>query len=500
MKGERSSAQHFGNHLKEAKHGTRDGLKTPSTSFRRLQTYALVWVNPTTKLSTRVDNVGGQNPTWNDNFIFRVSPDFLSSEISAVSVEIYAVGYLKDALIGTARFLFGNYLSPAVSYPAKGGAGVGIPSFIALHIRRPSGNFHGILNLGAMVINGLDLAVLTGISAIGYHHLMGHPHNQHKNRRNTHSAGGRNRKKTIEEHSDSCDNWCGNSWEHFDTDSSPAVGFLGSLPMWIKAQTFGLKTPTANLRRLQTYALAWVNPTTKLRTRVDIVGGQNPTWNDKFIFRVSPDFLSSDISAVSVEIYAVGYLKDALIGTVRFLIGNCLSPAVSYPAKGGAGVGIPSFIALQIRRPSGRFHGVLNLGAMVINGLVLAGLTGISAIGYRDLMGHPHYRRKHRRHPERRREQSKKTIEEHSDSCDNWCADSGEHSDTDSSPASCTSTTSTVLQDWNAKTEMAANENEKGLVDVGGSICGLGFQRKKNHANMNLLHCYAGWGFGESLD
>ncbi|XP_043712209.1 uncharacterized protein LOC122660992 [Telopea speciosissima] len=268
----------------------------------------------------------------------------------------------------------------------------------------------------------------------------------------------------------------------------------------------GLKTPSPNLRRLQTYALAWVNPTTKLRTRVDIVGGENPTWNDKFIFRVSPDFLSSDTSAVSVEIYAIGCLKDALIGTVRFLVGNCLSPAVSVssPDTVVAGVGIPCFIALQIRRPSGRFHGILNLGAMLINGLDLLGLTEFSAIGYRDMMGHQHHRhhRRHRhkhQHQHRRREQSNKSSEEQSDSCDNSCADSGDYSDAETSSASSTSTSSTVLQDCNGRRDIAADGNEKDLVDFGGSLCGLGFQRKKNHINMNLAQCCTRWGFGGPL-
>ncbi|XP_042504247.1 uncharacterized protein LOC122081273 [Macadamia integrifolia] len=253
----------------------------------------------------------------------------------------------------------------------------------------------------------------------------------------------------------------------------------------------GLKSPSTNLRRLQTYALAWVNPTTKLRTRVDIIGGENPTWNDKFIFRVSPDFLSNDTSAVSVEIYAVGCLKDPLIGTVRFLVGNCLCPAVSSPTKVFAGVGIPSFIALQIRRPSGRFQGVLNLGAMVINGIDLLGLTGFSAIGYRDMMGH---RNHHHRRQHRRREPLNKNSEEQPDSCDNSSGDSAEYSDAESSSASSTSTSSTVLQDWNGKRDILANGNEKDFVDIGGLFCGLGFQRKKN-----LLHCFTGWGSGGAL-
>ncbi|CAI9101200.1 OLC1v1038467C1 [Oldenlandia corymbosa var. corymbosa] len=121
----------------------------------------------------------------------------------------------------------------------------------------------------------------------------------------------------------------------------------------------GLKAPSGNPRKMYSYAVLWVDPSTKLRTRVDRVGAENPTWNDKFLFRVSPDFIASDTSGVVVEIYAVGYIRDYLVGTVRFLISSCLGK----PTSGE--IGTPAFTAVQIRRPSGRFHGVLNLAASV---------------------------------------------------------------------------------------------------------------------------------------
>ncbi|KAJ0265202.1 A_IG0024 protein [Hirschfeldia incana] len=120
----------------------------------------------------------------------------------------------------------------------------------------------------------------------------------------------------------------------------------------------GLKEPTGKLRRLQTYASVWVDSSDKLRTRIDRIGAENPIWNDKFVFQVSSEFLSSETSGVSIEIYAVGYLRDHLIGTVRFLVSNFLPTAAEK---------VPSLVALQIRRLSGKFHGVLNIAAMVID-------------------------------------------------------------------------------------------------------------------------------------
>ncbi|KAH7578005.1 hypothetical protein ACOSP7_000895 [Xanthoceras sorbifolium] len=139
----------------------------------------------------------------------------------------------------------------------------------------------------------------------------------------------------------------------------------------------GLKLQSSS-RQMRTYALAWVDPDTKLRSRVDRIGADNPTWNDMFFFKVTSGFLSSETSSLSIEIYAVGYLRDNLIGTARFLIGNIPLSAT---------MKTPSFTAVQIRRPSGRCQGLLNIGAMLIDGSDIAALDGVSAIGYRDLMG-----------------------------------------------------------------------------------------------------------------
>ncbi|CAN6443888.1 unnamed protein product [Victoria cruziana] len=140
-----------------------------------------------------------------------------------------------------------------------------------------------------------------------------------------------------------------------------------------------IKNVVRSMRTMQTYAVTYINQEKKLRTRVDRVGQENPTWNDKFIFRVPETFLSDENSAVSVEIYAVGIVFDALVGTVRVLVTNLLSVGTD----GGAG-----FAALQIRRPSGRFQGVLNVGMIVLEDTAgsLKWRSDV-ALGYRDLMG-----------------------------------------------------------------------------------------------------------------
>jgi len=141
-------------------------------------------------------------------------------------------------------------------------------------------------------------------------------------------------------------------------------------------------------RNMRTYAVSWVHPDRKLSTRVDTEGHTNPTWNDKFVFRVDDEFLCSDTSAIMIEIYALHWFKDIHVGTVRVLIGN-LAPPPSRPHTNRTPLGT-RFVALQVRRPSGRPQGILNIGFTVLDGSMHSMplyTHNASAVGYRHLMG-----------------------------------------------------------------------------------------------------------------
>ncbi|PWA95659.1 C2 calcium-dependent membrane targeting [Artemisia annua] len=140
-------------------------------------------------------------------------------------------------------------------------------------------------------------------------------------------------------------------------------------------------TTSTNMRRMHTYAIIHINPSTKLRSTLDIIGNQNPTWNDKFFFRVSEDFLISATSAVTFQIYAVGCLKDYFVGTVRYLLSSS-----SISSRNGAVIGLAGFSALHIRRRSGRVNGVLNIAATVYNSDDFPSLNGVEAICFRDMI------------------------------------------------------------------------------------------------------------------
>ncbi|PIN15651.1 hypothetical protein CDL12_11705 [Handroanthus impetiginosus] len=145
-------------------------------------------------------------------------------------------------------------------------------------------------------------------------------------------------------------------------------------------------------KKMRTYAKAWMHPNRKLSSCVDTEGNNSPTWNDKFVFRVDEEFLRQDTSAVMIEIYAVHWFRDVLVGTVRVLVGNLIPPPTRSHHHSHNHIGM-RFVALQVRRPSGRPQGILNIGVALLDGsmrsMPLYTQLSMSAVGYRDLMEDP---------------------------------------------------------------------------------------------------------------
>ncbi|KAH7840380.1 hypothetical protein Vadar_016205 [Vaccinium darrowii] len=112
-----------------------------------LRTYAVAWIHPDQKLTTRVDQRGHTNPTWNYRFVFALDHRFLASSSSSLTVEIYNVSWLRDIPIGCVHTPIANILPP----PSQGNSKMRL---VSLHILRPSGTLQGTLNLGVNVVDG----------------------------------------------------------------------------------------------------------------------------------------------------------------------------------------------------------------------------------------------------------------------------------------------------------------------------------------------------------
>ncbi|KAF8014337.1 hypothetical protein BT93_H0241 [Corymbia citriodora subsp. variegata] len=147
--------------------------------------------------------------------------------------------------------------------------------------------------------------------------------------------------------------------------SSTMSSNLHKPPRLLKVDIISAQDLAPVTRSMHTYAVAWVHPNRKLSTRVDARGRCDPTWNDKFVFCVDEEFLRCDTSAVMIEIYAVHWLRDVRIGTVRVLVSNFV-PRSSRLSRRKQLIGM-RVVALQVRRPSGRPQGILNVGGALLD-------------------------------------------------------------------------------------------------------------------------------------
>ncbi|KAL4302057.1 hypothetical protein GQ457_10G014050 [Hibiscus cannabinus] len=118
-------------------------------------------------------------------------------------------------------------------------------------------------------------------------------------------------------------------------------------------------------KNMKTYAVVWVKPDEKLATGVDQKGGTDPSWNDRFTFKVDDKFVNSEDAKIFVEIYAAAWVKDALVGSVNVLINDIfhLRSVTDTKVNNNAS----RTVTLQIRRPSGRPQGILMMEVALVD-------------------------------------------------------------------------------------------------------------------------------------
>lgn len=114
--------------------------------------------------------------------------------------------------------------------------------------------------------------------------------------------------------------------------------------------------------QMHAYAVVWIREDYKLRTHIVNCDDLHPSWNARLQFIVSDALLNQEKgiqSALTIELYCQGRLRDTLLGTVRVLLSSL--------SRNGKGYQGAQSLALQIRRPSGRPQGILNIGSIILD-------------------------------------------------------------------------------------------------------------------------------------
>ncbi|CAA2995891.1 calcium-dependent lipid-binding (domain) family [Olea europaea subsp. europaea] len=113
---------------------------------KMLRTFAVAYIHPDHKLTTKVDHKGHTNPIWNYKVAFLVDDAFLKSENPVVTIEIYNVAWLRDLPVGTTHLPINNLMPPLAQKNQSS-------RHVALQICRPSGHLQGILKIGVHLID-----------------------------------------------------------------------------------------------------------------------------------------------------------------------------------------------------------------------------------------------------------------------------------------------------------------------------------------------------------
>ncbi|XP_042477639.1 uncharacterized protein LOC122058995 [Macadamia integrifolia] len=113
-----------------------------------------------------------------------------------------------------------------------------------------------------------------------------------------------------------------------------------------------------HVTKMRTYAVVYVEHDMEVRTHVDEEGGVNPTWNEVVKVNFQKGLPENDVkAALNVDIYAQGHIREKPVGSARVLLCDVLKGGdASEPSENPI-----QCMTIQVWRPSGRPHGLLNL-------------------------------------------------------------------------------------------------------------------------------------------
>ncbi|WCJ36689.1 Calcium-dependent lipid-binding (CaLB domain) family protein [Euphorbia peplus] len=143
---------------------------------------------------------------------------------------------------------------------------------------------------------------------------------------------------------------------------------------------------------LRPYAVIWVDPNTKCSTRVDEEGDMTPFWDQTLVIPLPPGGRIED-HTLSIDIVHAGAEEDTkpLIGSARLSLVDVIDDV---------GIGERALRSLQIKRPSGRPQGKLDIYVTIKESRYRApdpyyappyGVPPPPMQGSRDIYGYPNY-------------------------------------------------------------------------------------------------------------
>ncbi|KAI5065677.1 hypothetical protein GOP47_0020372 [Adiantum capillus-veneris] len=118
-----------------------EGLKNVSLMRTKMAPYAVAFVEPYSKHSTRVLAKAGKDPIWNDIMHITIPVRLLNDPSATLTIQVFSQGTISTSLAGATQLLLQDLLRHA----ALKGNGEG--DILTLQLFRPSGRAHGIIRI-----------------------------------------------------------------------------------------------------------------------------------------------------------------------------------------------------------------------------------------------------------------------------------------------------------------------------------------------------------------
>ena len=115
----------------------------------------------------------------------------------------------------------------------------------------------------------------------------------------------------------------------------------------------GLKD-VRRLGHMRTYGVIWFDQRDKHTTDIDMLGGENPVWNEKFELSIPEDLFNDKNAPLTIEIYSTSLSHNKLVGSVSIPLNEMYEAGILKLYQ-------PQYKTYEILRPSGRPQGKIHI-------------------------------------------------------------------------------------------------------------------------------------------
>ncbi|KAJ7555964.1 hypothetical protein O6H91_05G063100 [Diphasiastrum complanatum] len=125
----------------------------------KMNPYAVAWVDPYTKRTTRTLKKGGMDPIWNDRMIIPLDNYALANPYACLNVQVFSHGPVWDTIVGSSWLQLSEIWRLRSLKESDED-----PDIVTLQLQRPSGRLHGVVRVliclkGVMFPPRMDAAV-----------------------------------------------------------------------------------------------------------------------------------------------------------------------------------------------------------------------------------------------------------------------------------------------------------------------------------------------------